>query len=46
MESVLLSIFVGVMIRVIFMAIEKTTYHIIGKMQQKKNDAPPKDHRS
>jgi len=46
MVTVLINVFVGVTVWTICRAIEKVTYYIIKKIQKRKNDAPPKDHRS
>jgi len=46
-NNVLLNFFVGVAIRLVCELILKVTYYIAAKIKnKKKNDVPPKDHRS
>ena len=46
MAKLLYKVFVGVLVKIVCLIIDKATYHIKTKMKAKKNDAPTKDHRS
>ena len=38
--------YIGVVVKIVCDLIQKATYHITAKIKAKKNDDPPKDHRS
>ena len=47
MANVLYSVFIGVIVWLVCGLIKKVTYRIIARIKsKKKNDVPPKDHRS
>ena len=46
MDSLILNVFAGVIANAVFGLLKKFTYRVIGKIQKRKNDDPPKAHRS
>ena len=46
MAKILYKVFIGVVVWAVCELIKKATYHIKTKIKNRKNDAPPKDHRS